>query len=214
MSEVTLVSFCSRSKNITPLFKVHATYDIPSIHPRKLKLAVGSWINHVDLCHWEEGIKMKNNALFMLKKKNNGYKKNSVNLSNNRHTKKQKQNIKFWYSAELINCYRLLPRIITWCLRPIKSHKDTQVPFIPRESPVASILNESLEHFRNAPIWTLHSFANNLNSFLQRSSIKITFLYLNCVRPNFGLHSKFIPSKYCKLTPFLFLFSHKLILFV
>ena len=57
-----------------------------------------------------------------------------------------------------------------------KSHKDTQVPFIPKERPVAFTLNEGLEYFRRKPIYTVYAFPNDLNSFRQRSSMKITFL--------------------------------------
>ena len=91
--------------------------------------------------------------------------------------KKNKQNIKFWYSAEFLN-YRPISRIIICCLHLRKSHKDTQTPFILEEGPVASTLNESLEHFCRVPIWTLYAFANDLNSFCQCSSMKITFLYI------------------------------------
>ena len=70
-------------------------------------------------------------------------------------TDTQKQNIKFWYSADFINCYHLISRTITWYLFPRKSYKDIQVLFIPEHDHVVSILNENLEHLRRLPIWKL-----------------------------------------------------------
>ena len=109
-------------------------------------------------------------------KKTTDKKENSVNLSNNQHTKNQ-SNSGIPLNS-LINFYCPMSRIITWCLHLRESYKDTQVRFIPEEGPVASTLNESLEHFCRAPIWALHAFANDLNSFHDCLSVKINFLHI------------------------------------
>ena len=121
------------------------------------------------------------------KKKTMDEKKNPVKLSNNRYKKrkKQKQDINIWYPAEFLYYYCLISRIITWCLRLGKSHKDSQISFILEEGPVASILNENGENFRRVTIWTLYAFANDLNSFRRRSSMIITFLYIELCRTKF-----------------------------
>ena len=163
----------------------HVTNEISPriLSPRHKIPATGSWISHVDFSLRRRNRKGRIMPFFMLKeKKTTDKKKNPVNWLSNRHTHththKEKQNIKFWYSAEFLNSYRSLSRIITWCLSPRKIHKDTQVPFFPEKGPVASTLNESLEHFRRVSIWTLYAFENDLNSFRRRSSKKITFLYI------------------------------------
>ena len=100
----------------------------------------------VFLSEKKEEQKRKNNAFSVLKnklKKTTDKKMNPFDLSNNRHKKQTKKISKFWYSAEFLNCYRPISRIITWCLRLRKSHKDTQVPFILEEGPVEFTLNES-----------------------------------------------------------------------
>ena len=117
----------------------HVTNEVfPQIlSPRHRMPATGSLISHVDFASkkGKEKKKMKN-AFVVLeerkeerKKETTDEKKNPINLSNNRHIKKQ--NIKFWYSAAFLNRYRSILRIITKCLRLRKSHKGTQVPFIP-----------------------------------------------------------------------------------
>ena len=89
---ISLFCFCSRS-NIMQLFKVHATYDINSIHPRKSNVYAyenqtrdrrnipvnfksttqnfsdGSWISRFDFVSKKEKEEKKKNAFVVLKEK-------------------------------------------------------------------------------------------------------------------------------------------------